>query len=270
MTAISHPVGPPADGAQRADTLKSRDVSTTENTCQDTEGQALITCAGLPAHASVLREDPRRLPARPPAAERRRGVQCTNWRARFPNARTTASTPSRAPGRTARRPVPWPTSERACGWSIGESRCAGSTRRGTGWAGRQSNGYRPGLRRRALPCAPAAAVDGRSRGHDDSRPRFPGPSRADSRRNAPRYPALVARHAAAADGIVVVSEHVAEKASRLLRIDPNASASARTASRGGHLPLASSPATRKAAMFCSSARSSLERTWTACWRRTAT
>jgi glycosyltransferase involved in cell wall biosynthesis len=34
------------------------------------------------------------------------------------------------------------------------------------------------------------------------------------------YPALVARHAAAADGIIVVSEHVAEKASRLLRIDP--------------------------------------------------
>lgn len=34
------------------------------------------------------------------------------------------------------------------------------------------------------------------------------------------YPALAARHAAAADGIIVVSEHVAEKASRLLRIDP--------------------------------------------------
>ena len=34
------------------------------------------------------------------------------------------------------------------------------------------------------------------------------------------YPALVARHAAAADGIIAVSEHVAEKASRLLRIDP--------------------------------------------------
>jgi glycosyltransferase involved in cell wall biosynthesis len=34
------------------------------------------------------------------------------------------------------------------------------------------------------------------------------------------YPALVARHAAAADGIIVVSAHVAEKASRLLRIDP--------------------------------------------------
>jgi glycosyltransferase involved in cell wall biosynthesis len=34
------------------------------------------------------------------------------------------------------------------------------------------------------------------------------------------YPALVARHAAAADGIIVVSEHVAEKASRLLHIDP--------------------------------------------------
>jgi len=34
------------------------------------------------------------------------------------------------------------------------------------------------------------------------------------------YPALVASHAAAADGIIVVSEHVAEKASRLLRIDP--------------------------------------------------
>ena len=34
------------------------------------------------------------------------------------------------------------------------------------------------------------------------------------------YPALVARHAAAADGIIVVSEHVAEKAGRLLRIDP--------------------------------------------------
>jgi len=34
------------------------------------------------------------------------------------------------------------------------------------------------------------------------------------------YPALVARHAASADGIICVSEHVAEKASRLLRIDP--------------------------------------------------
>ena len=34
------------------------------------------------------------------------------------------------------------------------------------------------------------------------------------------YPALAARHAAAADGIIAVSEHVAEKASRLLRIDP--------------------------------------------------
>jgi glycosyltransferase involved in cell wall biosynthesis len=34
------------------------------------------------------------------------------------------------------------------------------------------------------------------------------------------YPALVARHAAAADGIIADSEHVAEKASRLLRIDP--------------------------------------------------
>ncbi len=35
------------------------------------------------------------------------------------------------------------------------------------------------------------------------------------------YPALVARHAAAADAVIVVSEHVAEKASRLLHIDPD-------------------------------------------------
>jgi glycosyltransferase involved in cell wall biosynthesis len=34
------------------------------------------------------------------------------------------------------------------------------------------------------------------------------------------YPARVARHAALADGIIVVSEHVGEKASRLLHIDP--------------------------------------------------
>ena len=33
------------------------------------------------------------------------------------------------------------------------------------------------------------------------------------------YPALAAAHAAAADGVIVVSEHVAEKASRLLRIE---------------------------------------------------
>jgi glycosyltransferase involved in cell wall biosynthesis len=35
------------------------------------------------------------------------------------------------------------------------------------------------------------------------------------------YPALVARHADAADAVIVVSEHVAEKASRLLHIDPD-------------------------------------------------
>jgi glycosyltransferase involved in cell wall biosynthesis len=35
------------------------------------------------------------------------------------------------------------------------------------------------------------------------------------------YPTLVARHAAAADAIIVVSEHVAEKATRLLHLDPD-------------------------------------------------
>ena len=35
------------------------------------------------------------------------------------------------------------------------------------------------------------------------------------------YPELVARHAAAADGIIVVSEHVGEKVSRMLHIDPD-------------------------------------------------
>jgi glycosyltransferase involved in cell wall biosynthesis len=35
------------------------------------------------------------------------------------------------------------------------------------------------------------------------------------------YPALVARHAAAADGIIVVSEHVGEKVSRMLHIEPD-------------------------------------------------
>ena len=84
------------------------------------------------------------------------------------------------------------------------------------------------------------------------------------------YPALVRRHAAAADGIIVVSAAGGRPGqSNCCTWTPSASASARTACPAGRRPASDRAGKRDGpTTSCSSARSSRERTSTACWTRT--
>ncbi len=256
MTAIFIPVGSCADRRGTRDAPKSRDVNTSANTCQDTEGQALNTCARLPAQASV--PPVRILIDYRPALRQRTGVgEYVHQLARAlaeqrvdrsveRRAATAglARTPTRgglheflegpAVARRRRRPRAG-----ASGWSTDESRSAGSTPHGTalGWPPVEWLTGRT-LRRRPLPRTPAPALDARAAGlvtiHDLDFLAHPG---ADARRNAARLPG--ARRPARRGRR---RHHRRLGACRregqpsCCASTPSASASARTASRAGRRP----------------------------------